>query len=93
MELADKLRSLADIIENHNVDLGKDLEAWLAFLHSFALSDHLGDASECVRNLALVLGLPIPPGDYDFEDWIKWVEDNGVNYGISHIILRNRGEK
>lgn len=55
---------------------------WLHFLLSFALSDHLGDASEAVRGLANRLGMPMPDDYADLDEWVEWVKSKGVEDGI-----------
>ena len=55
---------------------------WLRFLWSFALSDHLGDASEAVRGYAAKVGLPMPPDDADLDEWTEWLREQGVEVGI-----------
>ena len=55
---------------------------WLRFLHSFALSDHLGDASEAVRDYAKKCGLPIPDDGIMLEEWLDFCVQRGVEEGI-----------
>lgn len=57
---------------------------WLRFLRSFALSDHLVDASEALREYAKQVGLPMPPVDEDDPKsaWIAWIKSRGVRSGI-----------
>jgi hypothetical protein len=56
---------------------------WLHFLWSFALSDHLGDASEAVRSFAEREGLPMPPDDADLDEWLDWLREKGISGGIN----------
>lgn len=58
-------------------------QAWLRFLWTFALADHLGDASEAVRAFANRCGLPEPPDDADLGEWIDWLEtEHRIDAGI-----------
>lgn len=61
-----------------------DGELWLRFLWSFALSGHLVDASEALREYAKQAGLPMPPVDEDDPKsaWIAWIKSRGVRSGI-----------
>lgn len=63
---------------------------WLRFLHTFAMSDHLGDASEAVRGLAELEGLPMPPDDADLDEWVKWVDEQGIYKGVHTELLRRK---
>lgn len=64
---------------------------WLRFLWSFALSDHMGDAGNSVHTFAERLGLPMPPDDCDFEDWIDWLKTQGIDAGVYSIKAVSRG--
>jgi hypothetical protein len=75
------------------MDADRLLAVWLRFLHSFALADHLGDASEDVRSLGELLSLPVPPDDADLGEWLEWVKNEyGVDESLSTLIMRERGE-
>ena len=66
---------------------------WPHFIHSFGLADHLGDAGEDVRQLAKLLGLPMPSDYAEFcgskddppeESWTGWAraQVEGEHIGI-----------
>lgn len=65
------------------------LALWLRFLRSFAQAEDLGDASGDVRRLATLLGLPQPPGEAGFAEWVVWVRDQyGVDENLAALALR-----
>jgi hypothetical protein len=67
------------------------LDVWLRFLYTFALSDHLGDASESVRSMGELLSLPVPPDDADLDQWCEWVKtEYGVDESTHALIIRER---
>lgn len=69
-----------------------DHELWLRFLWSFALSDHLGDAADALREYAEKAGRPMPADDAELDvaeddqtaenSWLGWVKAQGVKVGI-----------
>ena len=63
---------------------------WLRFLHSLALSDHLGDAANAVRGFAELAGLPMPPDDADFDQWGDWCAERGIEDGVHSELLRRQ---
>jgi hypothetical protein len=66
-------------------------QAWLRFLHGFALADHIGDASGDVRAFAKVMGLPQPPDDASLDEWCEWVKaEHGIDESLHAMLLRQR---
>ncbi len=86
------LETEAAILDQRPVTATATEADWLRFLHSFALSDHLGDASDAVRGFAELAGLPMPNDHADLEEWIEWCDARGVSEGVATELIRRRKE-
>jgi hypothetical protein len=53
--------------------------AWLHFVSSLSMADHMGDASNYARVFAEEMGLPMPPDDAELEEWSSWAVEQGLD--------------
>lgn len=68
-------------------------QLWPHFIHSFALSDHVGDASEALRTFAGLAGLPMPDDYAEFGQWLDWADEQGASDGIAAVSNREKANR